>query len=159
MGDESWDGGPMLTVYFISPWATALMSLAFAPVGIPDATRQRRFGVVPLHSVRWTLYLLPFLKCRFGVVRHFCLGCVAAVLWIPIVYIFARYIEGPVMTAQAFVFFGPGCIAFLPLVIIPFGLLGYALPQNFARVEAKMAVTAQGPFARLLRRALLAPTC
>ncbi len=160
MGPESWDGAPMIGIALASPFACALCSLAFIPVGIPDAAAHGWFGIIEPHSVACLLRAMPFLRCRIGAVRHLCVGCVVGVLWIPTVYYLARFVEGPVMSARTFVFFGPACIAALPLLVLPLGLLGFALPDNYARIEAIMASTVrEGPIVKLIRRGLLAPTC
>ena len=160
MGPEVWDGGPMLSVVIASPWACALAANAFIPIGIPDAFAYGWFAVVPTERLSCTLCLFPFLHCRLGVIRHLCLGCYAAILWIPAVGLLARYVEGPEMSADTFVFFGPACIAALPVLVVPLGLLGFALPANYARVEAKMTTApGVGPLEKTIRRAILAPTC
>lgn len=158
MGPESWLGAPMLGIGIASPWACAICSLAFLPVGIPDASKQGWFGIIELESVPCTMRILPFLHVRVGILRHLCIGTVAAALWCPPVFVLARFVEGPMMSAKTFVWFGPSCLAVLPLLVVPLGLLGFALPANYARVEAIMAVRG-GTLVKVVRRGILAPTC
>ena len=130
-----WDEGPAVLVYIISPWATAVPALLFVPGGIPQATKWKWFGIVELQSAQRVLTVLPFLRIQHGVTRRICIGTVAAVVWIPIVFLLTRYAAGPVLTTWEFIFWGPACIAVLvlPLLTMPLGLLGYALPCNYER--------------------------
>ena len=64
------------------------------------------------------------------------------------------------MSATTFIFFGPACLAVLPLLVLPLGMLGFAIPANYARVEAKMTVPSGTSVLRtLIHRAMMAPLC
>jgi len=161
---KHWNGAPMLGVAIASPWGGAVLSLAWAPVGIPDAVAKGWFGVVQPSAVPRTLRLFPFLRVRVGVLRHLGLGTLAALLWMPPLLLLAYYGEGhghgEPMHADDFIIFAPAFLAVLPLFILPLGLLGFALPENYARVEAKMsAPEGSGVFCTLVHRGLHAPLC
>ena len=165
-GPERWNGKPMMGIMLTGPFVSALLGLTWLPLGIPEAAAKGWFGIVEPESVSCLLRALPFLLWRRSVLRHLGVGFVAFCIWSPTVLVLDRFVaaleqDGPqAMSAQAFVVFAPTCIAFMALITIPLGLLGFALPDNYARVEGVMAITVREAFLkRFWRRMFLAPTC
>ena len=165
-GPERWNGKPMMGIMLTGPFVSALLGLTWLPLGIPEAAAKGWFGIVEPESVPCLLRALPFLLWRRSVLRHLGVGFVAFCIWSPTVLVLDRFVaaleqDGPqAMSAQAFVVFAPTCIAFMALITIPLGLLGFAMPDNYARVEGVMAITVREAFLkRFWRRMFLAPTC
>lgn len=154
----SWLDSTPLGVVLASPWIAAVLSCGPLPIGLPEALQKRWFGTLAAHDVRW---LLGWQRCgplriQRGVLRHLALGTLVAPLCIPLGLLALRYGAGDTFSDGTLVWFCSTYIALLPILIVPLGLLGFALPLNYQRVEERLPLTVAGQSAsrKLLGRLL-----
>ena len=162
-GPYPWLSGEVLGPIIASPIAGCVCSLAFAPLSMPEMTAKGWFGIVLPADVRRISYVFPFLgrakAWRIGVVRHLMLALLLAVVVIPpALVLVSPLVFGPDLGAWTFIWLAIAYISVLPIVIIPLGLLGFAIEPNYARVQALMSNDSR-PMRRLLLRAMRAPQC
>mmetsp|Transcript_12240 Transcript_12240/g.34423 ORF Transcript_12240/g.34423 Transcript_12240/m.34423 type:complete len:254 (-) Transcript_12240:406-1167(-) len=161
-GPYAWNSGEVLGPIIASPWACAIASPAFAPIGMPEALEKGWFGRVDPADVRRLCFVFPFLGTapvwRYGVVRHFVLGTQVAVVFIPAALLIARYPVGPLLEAWTQIWLSIIYITLLPLVTMPLALLAFAVEPNLQRAQGLMSDDPRS-CARLLKRAMYAPAC
>lgn len=153
----AWDDPTPLGVVVASPWIGTLISCGTLPVGLPEAMANGWFGELKPNSARCVGVALPFLRLPH-VFRHLACGSVAALLYIPAGLCAFRYLLGPTLRADAMVIACACYIASIPVLVVPLGLLGFAVPGNCERVRRRMPTDGH-PVLRVLRRLALAPTC
>mmetsp|Transcript_27014 Transcript_27014/g.37589 ORF Transcript_27014/g.37589 Transcript_27014/m.37589 type:complete len:232 (-) Transcript_27014:56-751(-) len=144
----------VLCPLFISTFASPVLSLAFAPIGMMRATERGWFGFVrqsDLSGGFWVLF--PGLNFERGVARHLILGCQLAVTAIPIMLVVIVFGIADDYSDDEHSIGGASCyltnwqqvlshaiyIAVLPLFSIPIGLLGFAREKNLDRVFAMLS--------------------
>eukprot|EP01004_Peranema_trichophorum_P008200 NODE_6958_length_824_cov_26.350927_g6358_i0.p1 GENE.NODE_6958_length_824_cov_26.350927_g6358_i0~~NODE_6958_length_824_cov_26.350927_g6358_i0.p1 ORF type:complete len:217 (-),score=17.89 NODE_6958_length_824_cov_26.350927_g6358_i0:115-765(-) len=148
-----WLSGNVLGPVLASPWCCSIGSLAFAPMGIPDALDKKWFYTVrnsDVSTLPWTLF--PYLRFRIGIIRHLVLGTQVAVLAIPIMFIIIRFGFGEYLSANQQLFGGVTYIAILPIFVMPLGLLGFAVDANMSRVRKNVR-------GNIIQKALKSPIC
>mmetsp|Transcript_26647 Transcript_26647/g.74488 ORF Transcript_26647/g.74488 Transcript_26647/m.74488 type:complete len:249 (+) Transcript_26647:78-824(+) len=157
----AWYSGEVLGPVVITPLASSILALAWAPIGIPDALPKRWFAYVRERDVSTgPLSFVWFLRYRYGILRHCMMGLLLSCVAIPImlalvVFIFAEsdsvYGDRPddpgsaglpagecyngQLTAWTQTFVSVTYIGILPIIIIPLGLLGFAVEPNLDRVN------------------------
>ncbi len=170
-GPYALTSGPVSGAIIASPFASAVISLSFAPLSMVEAADNGWFGVVrrsnrTLERIsRFLCFLGEGKAFRRGVARHALIGCFVAVPAIPVGLAYARMVvAGPdgMLEAWDMIIFSVTYIAMMPLLVMPLGLLGFALEPNFERVRERMVAAKQAekhPIRQLVRRALVAPCC
>lgn len=145
--DYPWNSLTVVSVMVASPILVSLLC-ATLTVGMPEALEGGTWTLLGDDSASQLLRILPFLRPRPTSLRHFLLGICLAVPAVPAGLLLAKDAVGPVMSANAFWFFGPVYIACLALVLTPISLLGFAVPANFERVAARMPTGTMHPVQR-----------
>mmetsp|Transcript_1026 Transcript_1026/g.2854 ORF Transcript_1026/g.2854 Transcript_1026/m.2854 type:complete len:230 (-) Transcript_1026:304-993(-) len=163
-GPYAWNSGEVLGPICASPMACSVLALAFAPIGMTDAIGKGWYGPVAPTEVQCLACVLPFLGSapvwRFGVVRHLALGAMLSCVAIPPAICIARYALGPELAAWTQIWFSIIYISILPLIVIPLGLLGFAVKPNLERVETMIgAADDPRPLFQLINRAAASPKC
>mmetsp|Transcript_38769 Transcript_38769/g.54047 ORF Transcript_38769/g.54047 Transcript_38769/m.54047 type:complete len:222 (+) Transcript_38769:38-703(+) len=144
----------VLSPILISPFATPILALAWAPVGMLDAIERGWFGYVRQEDLSGGIWVLfPCFNFRIGVVRHMILGCQLALVAIPVMMLIVIFgiaeeqdsdpeSEGLLtcyLTDWQQVVSCVTYIAILPIYVIPVGLLGFAREENLDRVYEILA--------------------
>ena len=137
----------VLSPVLISPFATPVLALAWAPVGMIDAIEKGWFGFVHDSELEGGIFrFLPCLQPQVGFFRHCLLGLELAAFAIPIMMLIVIFgiasdqtdelSDGLdcVLTDWEQVISCVTYIAILPIFVIPIGLLGFAKESNMERV-------------------------
>ena len=136
----------VLSPILISPFATPILALAWAPIGMIDAIEKGWFGFVSDEALESGIFKFLPLKPQIGFLRHCLIGLQLAIVAIPIMMLIVvfgiasdesdLYSDGLdcVLTDWEQVVSCVTYIAILPLYVIPVGLLGFAKESNMERV-------------------------
>ena len=154
----AWDAWTPLSIIVPSPWVTTLIGCGTLPIGLPDALAHRWYGRLTAQDACALQRCLPVLRPRVGVLRHLACGTLAALFYVPAAGCVVRFVLGPVIRTNTLVLACATYIATIPIVVIPLGLLGFAIPSHYERVYRRMPVDGH-PVCRLVRRLVIAPTC
>lgn len=155
-------GGELVSNILLSPFLCALLSLALAPLSMPEAVEGGIFFVVRSSSAAPLARWLPFLRSdgvwKFGAARHLAIGFLCELVAAPPALLVARYGLPELVTSWEVIWFSVTYIALLPIVCVPLGLLAFAVEPNYVRVEEMMSNDPM-PARRLFQRLVWSPLC
>jgi len=151
-GPYAWYSGPVIGVILGSPFGTAILTLALAPAGMPEALRWGKFKRLDRRAALRLARIFPFCGShplwRVAIMRHMMLGLQTGLLYWPPALLIARFALGPELSTweqagpaslprsclhiatparPAQILGGATYISLLAVPIVPLGLLGFAV--------------------------------